>query len=139
MSTVAQRRAFVTRFRPYAAGASADCHISVATILSQWALESGWGTSSLAVQCHNLGGIRFYGHTGTTDHGGFACYPNFAAFTADYVHTMMLPYYSKVRAAVGVLAECSALGKSPYDAGHYGTPPGANLVAVYHLLAPYLT
>lgn len=131
-------KAFVKAYKPYAVTASKKTSISYGVILAQWALESGWGTSTLAVKCHNLGGIRFYGHAGTTNRKGFACYPTYTAFTADYIHTMNLPYYKKVRSAVGVNAECYQLGLSPYSASHYGKPPGINVLNCYHRLAPYL-
>jgi flagellum-specific peptidoglycan hydrolase FlgJ len=131
-------KAFAARYKPAAVLASKATGVLPGVILAQWAHETGWGTSVLARKCDNMAGIRFYGHKGTTNRGGFACYRSMAGFVADYVHTLKLPYYLKVRRAKGALAQISALGKSPWSASHYGKPPGANLIGPYHLIAKYL-
>lgn len=140
-------KAFVKAYRAGAVLASKATGILPGVILAQWANESGWGTSGLAVKCHNLAGIRYYSHAGTTNAGGFSCYayimPNgindgHTAFVTDYIATIKLPYYRKVRKAVGAAAQIAALGASPWSASHYGKPAGAHLLTFYHALAAYL-
>ncbi len=124
--------------------------VSAATILSQWAVETGWGTSALCQIDHNLAGIRWYGRTGTFQVGGikgeqgtgFAGYRALSAFVADYAHTLNLPAYAAVRAAGSIEAEIRALGLSPWDAGHYlrdGVPGGSVLEAWHELPHPSAT
>jgi hypothetical protein len=114
------------------------------TVLAQWAVETGWGSSPLDLHDDNLAGIRWYGRAGTTQVGGipgkigtgFAHYRSLSDFVVDYAHTMNLPAYAKVRAAVGVDAELRALGASPWDAGHYrvGGVVGGSVLAAWHRL-----
>lgn len=136
--------AFAATYGPLADEAARQLgHLSRWTILAQWAVETGWGTSSLCVHDHNLAGIRWYGHVGSFQVGGirgeqgtgFAGYGTLGAFIADYVRTMNLPAYSAVRAAVGAEAGCRALGLSPWDAGHYrsGGVVGGSLLAAWHM------
>lgn len=130
-------------------GAAADVAakgtgVSRWTILAQWAVETGWGTSSLSQFDNNLAGIRWYGHAGTFQVGGlkgeqgtgFAGYHSIDAFIADYVATLNLPYYNGVRDAGSIEAEIRALGASPWDAGHYlsGGVVGGSVLAAWHLL-----
>lgn len=131
--------AFVRTYYWQATTASRQAGVTVGTILTQWAIETGWGTSQLAVSCHNLAGNRYYtpAYAATRDpaNPGFACYPNGSDFVADYVHRLELPYYVNVRGAVGTEAELAALGHSPWDAGHYRTSataaPGSSLLAIW--------
>ena len=138
---------FAATYGPLARRVAAATTLTPRVILGQWAVETGWGESGLAVGCHNLAGIRWYGQAGTHQIGGtrgqhgtgFACYPTLSAFAADYTRIMGLPYYAKVRAAVGVHAQALALGQSPWDAGHYtanGTRGGSLLAAIGRLPVP---
>ena len=136
--------AFVKTYGTLADEASKGTSVSRWTILAQWAVETGWGTSALCVIDRNLAGIRWYGRAGTTQVGGtpgkigtgFARYATLGAFVEDYIHTLNLPAYAAVRSAVGVDAECRALGASPWDAGHYlsGGVVGGSLLAAWHAL-----
>jgi len=136
--------AFVRTYGTLADEAAKLTSVSRWTILAQWAVETGWGTSALCIHDRNLAGIRWYGRAGTFQIGGtpgkvgtgFAGYSTLGAFVADYAHTLNLPAYAKVRAAVGVDAECRALGASPWDAGHYlsGGVVGGSLLAAWHAL-----
>jgi flagellum-specific peptidoglycan hydrolase FlgJ len=131
-------KAFVATYRASAALCAAKTGVLPGVILAQWAHETGWGTSYLARRCKSLAGIRYYGHAGTTAYRGFACYASWSAFRTDYIRTMRLPYYRKVRAAQGVNPQIRALGLSPWSADHYGNPAGVNLLKRYRQLAPYL-
>ncbi len=104
---------------PYASQASEALKIPTSVILSQWALESAYGTSGLA-GVYNLGGIKY----STKGYGqklpsGFASYASFADFTRDYIRVLKLPYYDDVRGKTDVVEAVRALAASPYDAGHY--------------------
>lgn len=114
--------------------------LSSRVILAQWAVETGWGSSALAVYHHNLAGIRWYGRAvqteqlgGTTGKPGtgFAGYASLTGFAADYLYVIGLPYYAAVRSAVGDVAQARALGASPWDAGHYtsGGEVGGSLLS----------
>lgn len=151
--------AFVTAYYSYASNAFHRINVSPWVILAQWAVETGWGSSHLA-SLHNLAGIRWYGRPGQVaqvggdQHAngspvvgtGFASYRSIGAFVDDYVHVLGLPYYAKVRAlwqpsdteSGVIIPQCVALGRSPYDAGHYGgdAHPGSSLVAAWRRLAP---
>ncbi len=138
---------FAATYGPLARRAAAATHVLPRVILAQWAVETAWGESGLAIGCHNLAGIRWYGQAGTRQIGGtpgksgtgFACYPSLSAFGADYTRLMQLPYYARLRAAVGPHNQAIALGESPWDAGHYtsnGTRGGSILAALGRLPVP---
>lgn len=148
-------REFWRAYHRYASGAFHRLNISPWVILAQWAHETGWGSSTLAVDHHNLAGIRWYGRPAQVEHvgghegkagTGFAGYRDLDEFIDDYVYVLGLPYYHHVGqlwdpsdTAVGVIIpQCIALGRSPYSGSHYGPAghPGANLIAAWKRLAP---
>lgn len=148
-------RDFWRAYHRYASGAFHRVNISPWVILAQWAHETGWGSSNLAVNHHNLAGIRWYGRPGQDFHiggtpgkagTGFAGFRSLDEFVDDYCYVMQLGYYRKVRelwdpsdtAAGVIIPQCHALGVSPYSGTHYGPPghPGANLVAAWKRLEP---
>jgi flagellum-specific peptidoglycan hydrolase FlgJ len=97
----------------------------VPVILAQWALETGWGTSKLFVDGHNVAGVK--------NGGAFRVYPTLAAGVQDYAMVFLrFEWYSPVleAGAEGPEAQARALAASPWDAGHYGDPPGADLLPV---------
>jgi hypothetical protein len=106
---------------PYADRAHASTGVLVSVILSQWANENGYRWPPPG---NNPGNV------GNTEHGGMVNYATIDEGVAAYIHTMLLGYYSAVRAAKGPTAQARALGASPWAAGHYGSPPGTNLIAV---------
>lgn len=135
---------FAEHYHPAAAEAAHLTGVDANVILAQWAVETGWGSSALAINHHNLAGIRWYGHAGTVQVGGtrgkagtgFSGYPSVAAFVLDYAHTLRLSYYDAVRHARTARAQLSALGQSPWDAGHYvlGGLVGGSLISAYSRL-----
>lgn len=122
---------FAETFIGYARQVQATYGLDPWAILTQWALESGWDTSTLAQAGHNLAGITHTDpHTGATV---FSTYASVQAFTDDYIRTLGLSYYVGVRATAGqsVQATLAAFGASPWDATHYGNPPGTNLLNLW--------
>jgi hypothetical protein len=139
------QRAFVEEFLPLAGEAErltarADGRMLAASAITQWALETGWGTSALCRNGHNLAGIR--------GAHGFATFASFQQFVVRYAQVLLdtrdadgRALYAQVLQAAdqGVEAQLEALGRSPWDAGHYGDPPGAHLIALYREnIAPLL-
>lgn len=124
--------AYATKMDPYAAKAANALNMPKEVILAQWALESGNGTSSMAVNHNNHGGIKWSKYSKTAkkrSDSAFAHYNSIGDFTTDYIRVMKLSYYDDVRSASTVEGTVKALGASPYDAGHYQSNgvPGAKL------------
>lgn len=108
--------------KPYADRAGQALDMPGEVILAQWRLESASGTSRLAVQQNNFGGIKYSQYSKTAQKVAgteFARYGSIDAFVTDYIRVMSLSYYKDVRAAGSATDTAIALGKSPYDAGHY--------------------
>lgn len=136
---------------PYANQAASVLGIPASAILAQWALESGWGTSHLAREHNNLGGIKRVpesagGATPADPSSGFAAYPSLAGFGSDYVRVLQIRAhgYPAVLAAGAATyptararaeAVIRAMAASDYDAAHYGGT-GANVLAVLAQLWP---
>lgn len=110
------RDAYVQRMRPYAVDAGSRLGIPADVVLAQWAHETGYGSSSLARQHNNHGGIK--ASSGGKDYvaGAYAGYSSVSSFVNDYVRVMRLSYYDGVRAAGprGAAAVIDALHRSPY-------------------------
>ena len=64
-------QAFRDRFAALADRAAGATGLDRWLILAQWALESAYGSSELAVYCHNLGGLTdtYYGRCGSSRFG----------------------------------------------------------------------
>ncbi len=103
--------------------------------LAQWALETGWGSSSLCTQYNNLAGINYNGVACYRAPGGFAGYQNLTNFVTGYLHVITLDgwgYPAVLATKDGPFEEqCIALGKSDWAASHYndGGGPGSSLIA----------
>jgi hypothetical protein len=109
---------------PYAQQASAATKVEVAVILAQWADEQGYQWPPMY---NNPGNVGDPGAAGQTS------YSTVEAGVEAYISTMLLPYYSGVRASIGDTAQCYALGQSPWAGGHYdqdGGPPGEDLIKI---------
>ncbi len=106
---------------PFAEQAHAATGVDVSVVLAQWAEENGyiWPPPG-----NNPGNV------GNTQHGGQVNYATPEAGVAAYIQTMFLGYYDAVRTAPTPFLQARALGASPWAAGHYGSPPGANLWAL---------
>lgn len=124
--------AFISTYLSWARKVESDIGVDAWAVLTQWAFETGWGTSALAVNGHNLAGIKHY--TPGTTSLVFWTYPSVAAFVTDYENTLRLSYYTDVLAqrGKGTVATLYALGRSPWDAGHYGSPAGTNVVNLWN-------
>lgn len=101
---------------------SAGTGLDVTTLLAQWALETGWATSWAGYPC-NLGNIR-------CSPTSFCQYATLDDFAANCIATFFNGYYGAVLATAGqsIETQITALGVSPWDAGHYGNPPGSALI-----------
>lgn len=122
---------FFSNMLPYAQKASKALDIPVSVILSQWAVESAYGTSQLAKNHNNYGGVTWVGSSiakGKSDNGVFASYNNADQFTQDYIRVMKLGYYDQVRKADTVEGTVKALAESPYAESHYGG--GTSIVGI---------
>ncbi len=128
----ARVRAFVAVALPWARQAHAALGWPVALVVAQWGWEHGWqvpdsqgfnwGNTTYAPGCPYRAGSRF-------------CYASTPAEgLRQYVYTARLPWYQPVTRASrqGVEAAAVALGRSPWDAGHYTHDghPGDDLLAV---------
>lgn len=84
MADPTQVSTFVNTYSPFATQAGAGLGVSPSTILAQWALESGYGTSNLAVGQGNLAGLTTPGSNGSS----FQSFASPAAFETAYVNTI---------------------------------------------------
>lgn len=138
-ATTADPAAFVATYGQYADAAAAASRLSRWTILAQWATETGWGTSFVALEYKNLAGIRYRDADGVYHYRQYGTYDD---FVAGWLSVINLSYYSAVRAsAVAVYdslnakveAESKALGESPWAGSHYayGGVRGGLLINVW--------
>jgi hypothetical protein len=113
--------AFVDRYLATAQQVVAGTGLDETTLLAQWALETAWG--SVFAGTNNLGNIRCSPTT-------FCNYPTLAVFAQAAVQTFHNGLYAGVLATAGksIETQIAALGNSPWDAGHYGNPPGSALI-----------
>jgi flagellum-specific peptidoglycan hydrolase FlgJ len=110
---VASQSGFMGQYQQYAMTAGAATGIPYQVILGQWALESTYGTSDLAIRAKNFAGIK-YNSNADFKSGSYAGYNSFSRFVQDYIRVMMLPYYTEVRNASGITETIEAFGRSPY-------------------------
>lgn len=138
MTTLAE---FASKMDSYIKRAAQATRIPYQTIEAQWANESAYGTSALAVGHNNFAGIKYSKSSSTArpiTGSDFAHYASINDFVTDYIRVMSLGYYNDVRAAGAtgdVVAATQALGASPYDAGHYndGSGVGSKLLKLLGL------
>ena len=71
---------FLKTMTPYAQQVSQSTGLPVPVLLSQWALESGWGTSTAAQQNNNFGGIKPWGSYQAGQDSTYAGYSSLSAF-----------------------------------------------------------
>lgn len=65
-----------------------ECNIPIQLSLAQWALESGFGTSKIAKEKLNFGGIK--------GANGYKCYSSIEEFYNDYKSVLNAPCYQKI-------------------------------------------
>ena len=135
MATKAQQQQFVTTMAPQALAAaqmitgSSDpnqLRTAQTAILSQWAQETGWGTSSAAINDNNYAGIKcFSGCVCGGTYCKFASPTDFATAYAKFMTTQDTQgYYSGVVSALktgSVSQILAALSASPWDQGNYAS------------------
>ncbi len=119
--------AFAALMLPYARQVQAARGIDAWAVITQWALETGNGSSALFLGGHNPAGMT--GPDPRTGDTTFKTYPSLQAGVTDYIAFLGLGYYTGILATAGqpVPAVLAAMGQSLWDAGHYGTPPGQSL------------
>lgn len=116
---------------PAARASMAQYGVPASVTLAQWALESGWGRSGLALYCHNFFGVKaqpdqdyeeFPTHEvvrGRTveEMADFAWYPNAAdGFAAHARFLAMIPRYAPaMRVCRDVPAFCAELQRCGYS------------------------
>lgn len=81
---------FVRQHAGEARLAAVSTGVPVEAILAQWGLETGWGTSRVYREAHNLAGI--------TGEGGYRQYPSTRDFVRDYIALLSSSRYAPVRA-----------------------------------------
>jgi LysM repeat protein len=133
---------FITFALPYARRAHDATGWPTSMILAQWGLEHAWHLPSYTgYNFGNCGAVP-----GEPSISGINVPGSPAAFTYSktpedglrvYIHVAHLSFYSGVAWAAqhgGVDAAARALGRSPWDAGHYTdhNDPGSSLVAILH-------
>jgi hypothetical protein len=124
-------RSFVKLALPYAVQAHEDLGWPISMLLAQWGLEHGWTAPD--AQGYNWGNTTYAPNC--PYQGSHFCYASTPQEgLREYVYTARLSYYDSVRAAVpqGAEATALALGRSPWDAGHYGGAdnPGSALLTI---------
>lgn len=100
---------YIENMNPYAQQASAGTGLPVSLILAQWAHETGWGSSSLAVNHNNHGGINYTSNADYNADGRHAGYRTIAAFVQDYVRVLNLSFYAHIRQAAAAGASAGDL------------------------------
>jgi hypothetical protein len=110
-------RSFITLALPYARQAHQALGWQTSVILAQWGLEHGWHVPD--AQGYNWGNTTYA--PGCEKPGRFCYAPTPAEGLREYIYTARLHFYDGVRAAAphGADATALALGKSPWDEGHY--------------------
>lgn len=120
---------FKQTYGPLANAISHGTGIDSDVLLAQWGVETAWG-NSIYNAC-NLANIRCL--SGVPCDRGFAQFPSFSSFIANCVATWHNGYYADVLAQTTPAAQLLAIGRSPWDAGHYdnGGGAGSSLIAAY--------
>jgi LysM repeat protein len=138
-SAISGSTAFIQFVLPYAQRAHAATGWSTSVIIAQWGVEHGWKLPSFTG--YNFGNVASLpgeptvpgtAAWGSPSHFSYAPTPEDGL--RQYVKVAQLKYYAPVTAAskVGANTAAIALGKSPWDAGHYGgaSNPGGSLLGV---------
>jgi LysM repeat protein len=137
--SVSGAKAFIQFVLPYAKRAHADTGWPTSMIIAQWGVEHGWKLPSFTG--YNFGNVASVPGEptvpGTAAKGSPSRF-SYAKTPEDglrqYLKVAHLSYYAPVTAASksGANAAALALGKSPWDAGHYGGAgnPGSTLLGV---------
>jgi hypothetical protein len=116
-----QPQDFVATYLTTAELVKAGTGLDEDTLLAQWALETAWG--SVFAGANNLGNIR-------CSPTSFCSYTSLGVFAQAAIQVFHNGLYAGVLATAGqsIEVQIAALGASPWDAGHYGNPPGSALI-----------
>lgn len=145
-STPSNVRAFIAYTLPYARKASAQTGWPVSVILAQWGLETGWRTKTYTgFNWGNCGAMPGQPTIGGINKPGspaaFAYAYTPSQGVDEYIHVAHLGYYTQVAASAhnGADAAARALGRSPWDWGHYTNrgDPGSSLVSIMRVFNLY--
>lgn len=120
---------FIEFTLPYASRAHDTLHWPVSVILAQWAVEHGWRLPDF--DGFNFGNEKAIGGEPAEQHGfAYAITPEDGL--RQYLHVASLSFYSSVGQASSADAAARALGRSPWDEGHYTHTgdPGSSLLDV---------
>lgn len=122
---------FAALMLPYARQVQAATGIDAWAVVTQWALETGSGSSEAFTAGHNPAGLET--RNVKLDAYVLNTYPSIQAGVTDYIAYLQNGNYANVLATAGqpVTATLYALGKSPWSSSHYGNPPGQNLVNLW--------
>lgn len=120
---------FAATYGPYADAASALTGLSRWTVLTQWALETGFAGPDSGVPFNNLAGIRNSNYP--LNAAGFSIYPDLSTFVVDYAAVLHQQNMASVIAAAGqgVAAELGAFA----GAAWVGYNPVADAAYAQHL------
>jgi hypothetical protein len=99
---------------PYAAIAEEKTGVSRELILTQWGLETGWGSSQAFKKGLNLAGIKNTTSWTGGSVGSYRAYTSLEESVQDYARVMGLDYYTQVRAAGNPYSQAAALDESPW-------------------------
>jgi LysM repeat protein len=131
--------AFIQLALPYARKAHTATGWPVSMILAQWGVEHGWKLPGFTG--YNWGNVRPVPGQPTTGASRFAYAATPEIGLSDYLEVAGLSYYRKIAPAAHTGADAAAveLGRSPWDAGHYGgaANPGSSLLRVMKSLNLY--
>lgn len=134
MALNATQQAFVDRYGAMASAVGDRLGVAPISILSQWALESRWGTSPLAVGSNNLAGITQRGIEGE-----WASYGSPADFGAAFTSLIERNYGGAMGTGSDVQAYASGLAAGRIGS-YYGTESpssyGAKLAALAAQIGP---
>jgi hypothetical protein len=121
---------FRNTYLPYAFAVGSGTGILPEVLIAQWGVETAWG--SAINNKNNLGNIRCLSSVPCV--GGFSQFPSLDSFVANCIAVFQNGFYTAVLAAKLPMDQIQALAASPWDAGHYGNPPGSSLLAAYHAI-----
>ena len=105
---------FIKKMYPYAEYASKQTDIPIEVILSQWALETGWGRENEFINGLNLAGIKKNSTGSEFAYGDYAGYSTLENSVNDWIRVMNKDYYNGVREASSVPETIQALHSSPW-------------------------
>lgn len=114
--------AFIEEYQPLAQELSDATGIDHRVFLSQFAVDTAWGTSRLAREANNLTKLK----TNDRFDGTYAAFSSLQEFSAAYRQELANPIHAGIVQSVGepVEAQLQALAESPLDDNHYDAEGG---------------